>query len=300
MTLIRQEIAPDLDGAAARRRAARAAAEARPGAKAVPEIWPSATARLFGLPRSGNHAIAAWLCRNMDGDVLLLNNCRPRGPAAQTAWQVEWRGESIGPSTTRPDDVAAFFARVGPTPAVLITYEETLPGLPGADPSEARFEVAIWRGYTNWLASLLALYRRQAPRRGLSPAETLDRILFEMRLYRAGLAARGAGDVIDYDQWAASEAYRGAGLERLGLPRRDLSLGPEATYGGGSSFGAKGSTALRWKAMAGDPDYRYLLGLSAADAPLMAALAQYQPEEAERLQRLAKPGWRGVLRRWSG
>lgn len=300
MTLIRQEIAPDLDGAAARRRAARAAAEARPGAKAVPEIRPSATARLFGLPRSGNHAIAAWLCRNMDGDVLLLNNCRPGGPPAGTAWQVEWRGETLGPSAARADEVAAFFARVGPAPSVLITYEETLPGLPGADPSEASFEAAIWRSYTNWLASLLALYRRQAPRRGLSPAETLDRVLLEMRLYRAGLAARGACDVIEYDQWATSEAYRGAALERLGLPRKDLSLGPQATYGGGSSFGAKGSTARRWQAMAGDRDYRYLIGLSAADEPLMAALGQHQPEEAERVTRLAKPGWQGTLMRWLG
>lgn len=265
-------------------------------------LTPGLVLRVFGMRRSGNHAITGWLARNApSGGSVFLNNCATCRNPLDAFRTIEVNGTQQ-PSRPARADLAATAAPAGDGALLLISYEDTSPvedlrGRPiSGDFDEAAIthDIVIYRGFLNWAASLLkkmqgnanySLVRRNAVL--LRAIDTYTRLLGLLR-EDAALAVTP----ICYDDWCASEGYRAGLLDRLGLARRDNSLGPVQPYGGGSSFQkdaadpAQLDTAARWKAMAGDPEYRAILTLSAMDPALMSQLDAVFPQDAAQLRAL--------------
>jgi len=277
--------------------------------QAIERRWgyPSAGfGRVFGLPRSGNHAIISWLLRNAAPDgYVFANNCAAQKDVFESAYQLEIDGKIFWSKEKKERGVAPLLARRAPHPFTLVSYEGAMPFLPpkgglftpDIDPDAYAFDVVILRSFLNWLASLVTLYEKEGPKRGREPLEVAQWILTTvirykqvMRSVNEGLPARFT--LIRYDDWAASEEERARLLAAMDLPVLDNGLGDTARYGGGSSFTGTASAAPetpppRWLALRDHPSFRAHAGFCAADPAFMADLRHLYPEDAERLDALA-------------
>lgn len=265
-------------------------------------LTPGAVLRLFGMRRSGNHAIAGWLTRNApSGGSVFLNNCVTGKSPLSSFRTIEVNGIQA-PTRTARADLAATVAPAGQGALLLISYEDSSPAedLGGRamsgdfDVTAITHDIVIYRGFLNWAASLLkklqgnarySVVRRDAVL--LRSIDTYTRVL--------GLVEDrdvSAVTPICYDDWCASTTYRAGLLDRLGLTQRDNTLGAVQPYGGGSSF-QKDATdpadlevAARWMQMADDFEYRAILTLAAMDAAFMARLDAVFPDDAAQLRGL--------------
>lgn len=269
-------------------------------------LAPACTLRVFGMRRSGNHAVIAWLLRNAPGTgTVFLNNCVKGRDALRSARSLEVNG------TRRPlaRGAQAQFADAGAAPAVVISYEDTVPPGRGEAPatrrlSDAAFggELLIHRGFLNWSASLLAKLQRNAAYTALGRMRVMLRAV---ETYAAALERLAEGGLhgICFDRWAGSRAYRAERLEALGLPARDLGLGPVQRYGGGSSFQPDAARveelALSGRAagMADDPEYRMVLDLACREPALISVLERHYPQDALDLNELGRDGLAAPLAR---
>lgn len=282
-----------------------------PPAQAWPAlgIAPGQVLRIFGMRRSGNHAIISWLQRNApDGRSVFFNNCKPGSHPLQNSRGMEVNGAHAPQSKARRD-MASVTMAAGDGALVLISYEDTSPAefdaerqISGAfDETRLSGNVLIYRSFLNWSASLLkklqanegyALVRRNAIL--LRAMDTYTRLLGLVRQ-----AKELALVTICYDSWVAEGSYREAVLAQLGLPQpglapRDNSLGDVQPYGGGSSFQKQAQTAAelqtdkRWQQMRTDPEYQALLHLAARDESLIGELKVLFPQDAEFLNMVAQ------------
>lgn len=252
-------------------------------------ITPSQVIRVFGLRRSGNHAVINWLTRNAPGRAIFFNNCRV-GHSPFTAHNgIEVDGVQVG----RPGDDAREHAKaVGDGAVVFISYENTMPWAdrrkavsPGVPAQSVAQDVIIVRDFLNWSASLVKKMHSNAE---YSARQRVTFALRLMDLYAQVLdemlnEAR-TSVVIRYDAWHADPGYRRDVLGQMGFDPRDDSTGKVEAYGNGSSFqpGARDAQELRpldrWKAMQDDPEYRILLWLVAQDAPFMTKVERVFPD----------------------
>ena len=242
--------------------------------------------RVFGMRRSGNHAVIGWLRRNIPGETVFLNDCGPGDPFRSYAMMETPRGDRHGPGF-RDTRWFAQFDEGREGRSHVVSYEDTVPDEVGAPEGwHAPFRtVVLRRSFLNWLASFYELVTRREGGTVWGVDDPRE-IRPYFAVYAALLAApREAG--IEFDRWLEDEAYRAEILRRLGLPLLDLGTGPPAAYGGGSSFPGAGADAhdltARWRRLSGEPAFEALLGEAAADPALMAALRRAHPEEAERL-----------------
>ncbi|MDT0681747.1 hypothetical protein RM543_03540 [Roseicyclus sp. F158] len=259
---------------------------ARPGARKPPLL------AMFGMRRSGNHAIADWLRRNVPGECVFLNDCAPGDPFETYALMETPRGDRHGPSfrTTRwfPQFPDGRNAR-----AHLVSYEDRLPGT--ATPEgwgRPATEIVVHRSFLNWLASFLKLVRvRKAGTaqgaRGMGP---LRRAVSQ---YVALLTACEGRVSLSLDRWRQDADYRARRLDALRLPMLDNEVGTQARYGGGSSFSpghaAPGASDLssRWRIAATDPIFRTIAGAAGRSPGLLDVLNRHYPEDVARLRRIA-------------
>lgn len=253
-------------------------------------LAPAHVLRVYGMRRSGNHAIIDWMMRNApDGAGLFLNNCKPnRDPVASARGVAIYDAGKERDLANAPDKIAA----AGPAPFTLVSYEDTMPG-----PKRAALYAApetcviIYRSYLNWAASLLRKIQGNA---GYGPLERMRVMMQAMRTYGEMLGRVQDADVVAicYDDWVSNDGYRRAALSRLQLPGRDLDLGAVQRYGGGSSFqGKKAETAslattARSGQMAEDLEYQLVLWTAARDLDFMMRLAEVFPQDATRLSEL--------------
>lgn len=267
---------------------------------------PAAAARAFGLPRSGNHAIIDWILRNVDHrPSVFCNNCVPGRDPFAAFTQIEVNGKGRTGRVNRLGD-AGIAREITAPPFLMVSYEGWNADLNGVldDISQGflsadfDFQVLIYRSFLNWLASTLALRRRQAVDRKSDASvairrsgDAVDAYPGMLRVVRAG----GALTPVLYDRWFAEPAYREAVLDRLGLTVRDNSLGQESRMGGGSSFetGAADVTRLqvtdRWRQMLDeDAEYRALVARAGRMEGFAEELGQVFPEDAEILIRTAR------------
>lgn len=275
----------------------------RPDAWQALGIAPGCVLRIFGMRRSGNHAIINWLLRNVPAKGhVFLNNCQPGRNPLVGCRSVEVNGHRLNLRRAL-SDLPSRTAAAGDGATLLISYEDTLPGEGprdrpvSGDLDEALIDrdVLIYRGFLNWAASLLkkmqgndgySLVRRNAVL--LRAVDTYGRVLAR--------AAAGRMATICYDDWCASDAYRADVLTRLGFPLRDNSMGAVQGYGGGSSFQKSAGTpeeldtGARWRQMADDPEYRAVLTLCAQDRALLAQLETVFPQDARHLRALTGGG----------
>lgn len=253
-------------------------------------LAPGRVLRVYGMRRSGNHALIDWIMRNAPGgNGLFLNNCRPSGDPMRTA-----SGKSLFENGAEVEvgSIRGKLHRAGPAPLTVVSFEDTMPPRARSPLYDApELCVIIYRSFLHWAASLL---RKIQGNDGYGPLERTRVMMQSMRTYNEMLGRVRDTDVVPlcYDDWVSDAAYRATALERLGLPGRDLSLGQVQRYGGGSSFQGRDAkaadlaTTARSVQMADDLEYQMLLWTAARDLDFMLRLADVFPQDAERLSKL--------------
>jgi hypothetical protein len=266
---------------------------------------PVCSLQVFGMRRSGNHAIIDWLMRNAPQGAsggIFYNNCRfGKSPLrAYGSLDVYDAHRDVQPHKDVSD--AERIACAGVAPMVIVSYEDRMPQPAGsrqkasdgfADADFTR-QIIIYRSFLNWMASLLAKLQKNG---GFGSADRMRIMALAMNGYIEGLDriadARGVIGIC-YDDWMTGQDYRRGILEQLGLPARDLERGTVRRYGGGSSFQGKGMAAedldstSRDAVMADDIEYKLLLWTAAHDLRFMERLVPHFEQDAERLATLAE------------
>lgn len=266
-------------------------------------LVPGTALRLFGMRRSGNHAIADWLQRNAETEKsVFFNNCKPGFHPFRKFASIEINRHRSSHSAA-VSDLAAATGPAGDGAMLVVSYEDCCPADHTLDhPVSGRFDEAlltgdilIVRSFLNWAASLL---KKMQANSNYTLSQRCGVLLRAFATYTRmlDLAAQAADlglTVIRYDDWSRDAAYREAVLDQLGLAARDNSLGSVQRYGGGSSFqktaesAAELQTDNRWQQMAQDPEFQSVLHLAARDDALMRQLDQHFPADAARLQKVA-------------
>ncbi|MEP2717134.1 hypothetical protein [Pseudophaeobacter sp.] len=267
-------------------------------------LTPGLSLRVFGMRRSGNHAILSWLQRNAPGGrSVFLNNCKPGTDPLRNSRGIEVNGAHASQNKAKRN-MPAVTQDAGDGALFLVSYEDTSPAefdlsrQASGSFDEVLFShnVLIYRSFLNWSASLLKKMQANEGyslvRRNGIVLRTIDSYTRLLDLVRQ---ARDLGLVaICYDRWVASADYRANLLQDLGLQARDNSLGAVQSYGGGSSFQKQASSAAelqtdkRWQQMRDDAEYQALLHLAARDRALLDELEGLFPEDTAFLKTVAK------------
>ena len=266
---------------------------------------PVCALQVFGMRRSGNHAIIDWLMRNAPDAAsggVFYNNCKfGKNPQAHYGSLDVYDAQlQVMPHVDVTDQQR--IAGAGDAPMAIVSYEDRMPqsagqaqkasnGMADADFSH---QVIIYRSFLNWSASLLAKIKKNE---GFGATDRMRIMTLAFATYIQGLdrIADGKGIIaICYDRWMTSEDYRADILRKLGLPVRDLSRGKVQRYGGGSSFQGKAgsveqlNSTARDAAMADDLEYGLLAWTAAHDLRFMERLIPHFEDDAERLATLAE------------
>ena len=266
---------------------------------------PVCALQVFGMRRSGNHAIIDWLMRNAPEAAMggvFYNNCRfgKEVLSQYGSLDVYDAQRQVMPHVDIVDPT--WIAGAGHAPMVVVSYEDRMPQVKG-EPQRASFgmtgeyfthQVIIYRSFLNWSASLLAKIKKN---KDFGTTDRLRIMTVAFSTYVQGLDRIAESKelvAICYDDWMISEVYRAGILKKLGLPVRDLSRGKVQRYGGGSSFQNKVESAdelnstSRDVAMADDLEYGLLAWTAAHALQFMERLIQYFEDDAERLATLAE------------
>ncbi len=268
-------------------------------------ISPVFALQVFGMRRSGNHAIIDWLMRNAPEAAtggIFYNNCKfGKNPlSAYGSLDIYGAAREVLPHHDIKD--VERIAQAGAAPMVIVSYEDRMPQAPGVTQKasdgfrDAHFahQVIIYRSFLNWAASLLAKIKKNE---GFGATDRMRIMALAFATYVQGLdrVVDAAGVIaICYDDWMQSEGYRGRILRSLGLPERDMERGKVQRYGGGSSFQDRvadvdqlGSVS-RDAEMAYDLEYQMLMWTAAHDLRFMERLMPHFEQDAERLATLAE------------
>lgn len=265
---------------------------------------PAKTFRMFGMRRSGNHAISSWILRNAPfGRSVFLNNCRAARSPLDGFASIEVN-QSLTNAAKARRNMAGQVAPAGPDGILLVSYEDMSPAdFSGARKASGAFdetlisaEIMVYRSFLNWAASLL---RKLQGNPGFSLARRASIVLRTVERYARLLKIVSQKEELGvtgicYDDWFTSEAYRLSVLRELGLPMIDNSTGEVQRYGGGSSFDAHTldanalQTGQRHRQMAQDPTYQAILHIAARDELLLEQLNKHFPNDAEVLRDLSK------------
>lgn len=250
---------------------------------------PAGALRVFGLPRSGNHAIINWLTRNAPGDdgYVFLNDCALLKNPFESYGHFECNGERLRARRLPPEMLGERLP--SGRPWLLVSYEsigararragrQLSPGLTNP------FDVLILRSPLNWLASLVRMFRTEAAAKGQSGLAVMRRAADALTEYHDALTLADETETIVYDRWVSDPTYRQSRLAALGWPMLDNSLGAVQTYGGGSSFPAtEGAVTERWHAMRHDPIFAGLARVLAEEDDALLRIKRHFPDDALRL-----------------
>ena len=255
--------------------------------------------RVFGLRRSGYHAIINWLSRNAPGRTIFFNNCR----SGQSPFAAHNGIEVDGKKVAHPgEDANPHALEVGEGASVFVSYENLMPSTPRRKPISGTLDlktvtrdVIIARDFLNWSASLVKKLQ------GNAELSAHQRIAFALRLvdvYGDMLDLATCEDpsspvMIRYDAWLEDADYRADVLQNIGFELKDDSTGRVEAYGNGSSFQPDATDAQelrpldRWKAMHDDTEYRIVVWLALQDRSFAAKLEQVFPESIGPIGELA-------------
>lgn len=241
---------------------------------------------LFGIRRSGNHAVMDWLESHFEpGETVVLNSA------------------DLAPYTTHGTNYHVDFGKYAdlrhqPGQRVLIVSYENLEPLLFPRSRNGRIAMQstaliLLRDLPNMAASI-ARSAREAPSFAYR-YRLRDFPDLWCRYAHHHLSPPEGWEPLSYNEWVSSPGYRSQLQRRLSLPEIDVSRDRVSPVGGGSSFdgislnGAARNMAVlqRWEAMQDDPLFQFLL--LAEDKAL---------ELNQRLFRLALPDLQHWMRRW--
>ena len=226
--------------------------------------------QLFGLQRSGNHAIVAWMLQQYDMPVVFLNNVKHFTDPfinfrfAEIANAIVLRQPKNDVAARKIEDL-----REAEKDLLVISFENLeLRALadPGRRVSREEWvgtsrqirKILLLRDFYNWIASRVRLFER----RGQLSHNLGDMVLPHIHLwliyareYSGQTDFLGTQDVVRlaFNNWCGSETYRAYLLAELGLPHKDNSRSIIPDVGGGSSFDERRISAEamplldRWK-----------------------------------------------------
>lgn len=265
----------------------------RPGVK-TPRLF-----RIFGMQRSGNHAIIAWLRANLGAERnLFLNNCGLRSPLDSFA-QIEIAGQERRPAKFRRQ--AQFKTLVGDVrdyASVIVSYENKRSRQIKQRCDFTAFGRGTWRdiyvlrSFHNWLASYVLM--RSTMSGGTSGEVNslgMYAAIAQLPTYRELLkSAQNEGAVtVCYDDWVISPDYREACLSALEIPVTQNDIGARTVYGQGSSFEDAqdaidtASQISRWQRLADHSMFQACLTVAAQDKGLLAQIERVFPSDHQLL-----------------
>ena len=233
----------------------------------------------FGLRRSGNHAVLAWIAQQYTNPIVFLNNARPFADPFMT-YQMGRIPNAVPHRKLEADETEHL--RSQQKELLLISYEdvpirklsrqEILPQkqLWLGESGQCR-RLLLVRDFYNWIASRVRLLENK----GKLPDDIFGKLDLQIRLWIM-YAREFVGETrhlesvetvpVRFDRWSDNDAYRLEILERLGIAVLDNTRSVVPKAGGGSSFdgtrfsGSAESMDLqnRWKSLE-TPEYRPLL-----------------------------------------
>jgi len=205
--------------------------------------------QFFGLRRSGNHGVIAWIAQQYAEPIVFLNDVDPfKDPF--TTFALGKIPNAVPERRLAPE--ATEELRTAHKNLLLISYEDLkLHELEGNAllPERAQWlgesrqvrRVLLLRGFYNWFASRIRLIeKRSEPGTDLTKrARSMVRMwIAYAREFAGETAYLGEGvERVSFTQWVKDDAYNTALLERLGIPVTNLPRAIVPTTGGGSSFG---------------------------------------------------------------
>jgi hypothetical protein len=218
--------------------------------------------QFFGLRRSGNHGVIAWIAQQYDTPITFLNDVAPFEDPF-TTFALGRIPNAVPERKLAPD--ATEKLRAAHKNLLLISYEDLkLQELDGADilPERVRWigesrqvrRVLLLRDFYNWFASRVRLIEKRSD----NSADLVKRTRSFIRIWLA-YAREFAGETcylgkdgvecVSYNRWFSDDQYGAAVLERLGAPISKISRTIVPKTGGGSSFDGAGSLDVleRWK-----------------------------------------------------
>ncbi|MEP4198961.1 MAG: hypothetical protein ABJL99_25325 [Aliishimia sp.] len=267
-------------------------------------LAPCRVLRIYGMRRSGNHAIINWLQRNAPGgNSIFLNNCRAGRDPIKSHRSLEVFRAGSRSQLTDDSSLQDRFNLAGQAPLAMVSYEDAMPSnsdtpitplFPNAPAGETI--VIIYRSFLNWSASLLQKVMGNSGFGSLARARivTVACTGYATALERVSECRDRGFVAICYDKWHSSTKYREGILTALGFEARDNSRGAVQRYGGGSSFQGKAAkvddleTHRRSEQMAENPEYQTLLWTVSHDLDFMQRLSAHFPDDARRLLALAE------------
>ncbi len=182
--------------------------------------------RVFGMQRSGNHAVLSWILGQHDGASLFINNVKL----------------SYALRASRHDARELRAPRRGLAPPLLLLSHEGI-DLATQAPQATRYDqrartpqrVVIVRNPYNLFASRFRLHERRGWQRSYGEGGVPMWVGYAQAALGETQPLPGATFVL-YDRWVSEEHYRAQIAEVLGLTFTDAGRDQVADYGGGSSF----------------------------------------------------------------
>lgn len=263
------------------------------------------TYHVWGIRRSGNHAIIGWLLRCVGAPFVHFNDIQdPRNPVTPDgvvvsgvqAWRYKRGLLRQARQFVRSRNDATF---AGSDPSVDYEKLASLPGLAcrvfsyeDKPVSGARPALLVLRDPFNLFASLLKAGYFTRPLEEL-PATYASHAKEFLRQKETGLVG------VDFNEWFRNASYRVSTAHRLGFDTDGAAYDEVPANGGGSSFSGRSHRGQasrmdvlgRWRNSVEHADFRYLIN----DRLVRSAAEEIYPELADEVYRAL----RGVASRSS-
>ena len=235
--------------------------------------------RVFGIRRSGNHAVINWILKQVEGQIFFLNNTSLLRPLWQDRDFLEREravfflndGETLNP-TWQDEDLYSQNA-IRPFNLFLHSYENARfarPLLCVADHNKSLFinqpeecyEVLILRDPFNLFSSRLQSGFVSTGRD--DRYNQVDLWLYYAEEYLSRSNQLGDNKLcVNYDLWCEDKSYRQTIAENLGIEFTDRGFYDVSRFGGGSSFDGRKlsgkanemATNVRWRKFVDEPRF---------------------------------------------
>jgi hypothetical protein len=205
--------------------------------------------QVFGLRRSGNHAVIAWIAQQYNNPIVFLNNARPfQDPF--TTYLMGRVPNALPVRKLNAEETETL--RRQPKNLLLLSYEDVnirrlakVDLLPDRQAwlgnSGSQHRILLLRDFYNWIASRVRLFENK----GRATEDLVPKIEAQIRLWI--MYARefveetkhlGDHDTVPvrFDRWSNDDAYRLEILRRLNIPVLNNACSVVPRAGGGSSF----------------------------------------------------------------